>query len=83
MALSCYIGQSMIGGFLFYGIGMGLRLSLGLVYVELTALAVFALQTVLCRYWLRHFRFGPLEWLWCLATYGHYFPIKKSKKVKG
>ena len=24
---------------------------------------------------LRYFRFGPLEWLWRLGTYGHYFPI--------
>lgn len=77
MALSCYIGQSLIGTFLFYGIGMGFGLSLGLVYVELTALTVFALQIVLCRCWLRYFRFGPLEWLWRLATYGHYFPIKR------
>ena len=74
MALSCYIGQSVIGCFLFYGIGMGLGLSLGLVYVELTALAVFVFQTLLCRFWLRYFRFGPLEWLWRLGTYGH-FPI--------
>ena len=77
MALSCYIGQSLIGTFLFYGIGMGFGLSLGLVYVELAALTVFALQIVLCRCWLRYFRFGPLEWLWRLATYGHYFPIKR------
>ena len=76
MALSCYIGQSVIGVCLFYGIGMGLGLSMGLVYIELTALTVFALQTVLCRCWLHYFRFGPLEWLWRLATYGHYLPIK-------
>ena len=63
MAHSCYIGQSLIGCFLFYGIGLGLGLSLGLVYVELTALAVFALQAVLCRCWLRYFCFSPLEWL--------------------
>lgn len=78
MALSCYIGQSLIGIFLFYGIGLGFGLSLGLVYIELTALAVFLFQVLLCRLWLRYFRFGPLEWLWRLATYGHYFPIKRK-----
>ena len=61
-----------------YGIGLGLGLSFGLVYIELTALLVFLLQIVLCRYWLRYFRFGPLEWLWRLATYGHYFPIRRN-----
>ena len=80
MALSCYIGQSLIGVFLFYGIGMGLGLSQGLVCIELTALLVFLLQIVLCRCWLHFFRFGPLEWLWRLATYGHYFPIRRNNK---
>ncbi len=75
MALSCYIGQSLIGIILFYGIGFGLGTSFGLVYVELTALAVFLLQMLLCLLWLRHFRFGPLEWVWRLCTYGRYFPI--------
>lgn len=78
MALSCYIGQSLIGVFLFYGIGLGLGLSMGLVYIELSAIVVFLLQIVLCRCWLHYFRFGPLEWLWRLATYGHYFPIKRN-----
>ena len=76
MALSCYIGQSLIGIFLFYGLGFGLGTTFGLVHIELTAMAVFLFQIVLCRLWLLYFRFGPLEWLWRLATYGHYFPIK-------
>lgn len=75
MALSCYIGQSVVGILLFYGLGLGLGTTFGLIHVELTAIAVFLLQILLCRLWLRYFRFGPLEWLWRLATYGHYFPI--------
>ena len=76
MALSNYIGQSFIGILLFYGLGFGYGTSFGLVYVELTALAVFFLQIVLSSLWLRYFRFGFLEWLWRLATYGRYFPIR-------
>ena len=78
MALSCYIGQSVVGILMFYGLGLGLGTSFGLVHGELTALAVFLFQILLCRLWLRYFRFGPLEWLWRLATYGHYFPILRS-----
>ena len=26
----------------------------------------------LCNYW---FRFGPLEWIWRMLTYGNYFKI--------
>lgn len=77
MALTCYIGQSLTGIFLFYGIGLGLGMSFGLVHIELIALCVFIIQIVLCRIWFLFFRFGPLEWLWRLATYVHYFPILK------
>ena len=80
MALSNYIGQSFIGILLFYGLGFGLGTSFGLIYVELTALAVFLLQIALSTLWLRHFHFGPLEWLWRMATYGHYFSIRKVEK---
>lgn len=75
MALSNYIAQSLIGVVLFYGLGFGLGTSFGLVYVELTAIAVFLLQVVLSRLWLRAFRFGPFEWIWRMLTYGKYFPI--------
>lgn len=77
MALSNYIGQSFIGILLFYGLGFGLGTSFGLIYVELTALAVFLLQIALSTLWLRHFHFGPLEWLWRMSTYGRYFSIRK------
>ena len=77
MALTNYISQSLIGVLLFYGVGFGLGTSFGLIHIELAALTVFLLQIVLSLLWLRHFRFGPLEWLWRLLTYGRYFPILK------
>lgn len=80
MALTNYICQSLIGIVLFYGLGFGLGTRFGLVYIELTALAVFLVQTLLSRLWLRHFRFGPLEWIWRICTYGHYFPIRSSDR---
>lgn len=79
MALSCYITQSLIGVMLFYGIGLGLGTTFGLIYVEMTAVAVFLLQIVLCLLWFRYFRFGPLEWLWRMLTYGRYFPIREQR----
>ena len=75
MALSNYISQSLIGVIQFYGLGFGLGTSFGLVYVELTALAVFLLQIICSRLWLHFFSFGPLEWLWRMLTYGRYFPL--------
>lgn len=78
MALSCYIGQSLIGIVLFYGIGFGLGTRFGLGQIELVALAVFFVEALLCHLWLRSFRFGPLEWVWRLLTYGRYFPIRRQ-----
>lgn len=78
MALSNYIGQSLIGIILFYGLGFGLGTSLGHVFITVIALAVFVLQTLLSALWLKYFQFGPLEWLWRLLIYGHYFPIRRE-----
>ena len=79
MALTNYISQSLIGVLLFYGLGMGLGTSMGLVSIEMTALGVFFLLVLLSRLWLRFFLFGPLEWIWRMLTYGRYFIISSSK----
>ena len=70
MALTNYIGQSAIGMIIFYGVGFKLALSTGLVHVELIAAGVFMFQILFCNLWLRYFRFGPLEWIWRVMTYG-------------
>lgn len=76
MALTNYIGQSVIGMALFYGIGLGWGASIGLAATELVVLAVFAFQVVFCRLWLSAFRFGPLEWGWRMLTYGRWFRLR-------
>ena len=75
MALTCYIMQSVIGAILFYGLGFGLGTTFGLITIELTAVIVFLFQIAVCKLWLHYFRFGPLEWIWRMLTYGRYFPI--------
>ena len=45
------------------------------VYIELTALVVFAVQIAVSGWWLQWFRFGPLEWIWRMLTYGNYFKL--------
>ena len=78
MALTNYIGQTLVGIFLFYGFGLGLGTRLGLWQIELVAVAVFAVQIALSHLWLRKFSFGPLEWLWRMLTYGRVLPIQNS-----
>lgn len=82
MALTNYIGQSVIGMFLFYGIGMGLGASFGLTQTEVTALCVFVFQVLLSSLWLRYCQFGPLEWIWRMLNYGKKLRLTKQKIIK-
>ena len=69
MSLSNYIGQAVVGGFVFYHWGLGLyavsghamSLALGVVFI--------LLQYTFCRLWLRSHKRGPLEQLWHNATW--------------
>lgn len=76
MACTNYLGQSVMGIILFYGIGFGLGNQVGLLGTELIALGVYALQIVFSRVWMRHFRFGPVEWVWRMLTYGQRLPLR-------
>jgi len=69
MALTNYLMQSVFGIILFYGIGFGLGAKVGLVYVELIAIAVFLIQVIYSNIWLNHLQFGPMEWGWRMLTY--------------
>ena len=75
MALTTYVSQSLIGVFVFYGIGLGLSGTIGFAECTAFAAAVLALQCILAAIWLNIFRFGPLEWLWRRATYGTPLPM--------
>jgi uncharacterized protein len=76
MALTNYLGQTIIQSLIFYGWGLALIGRFGLVFLPLFALTIFALQVAFSAWWLRGFRFGPLEWMWRSATYGRAQPIR-------
>lgn len=80
MALTNYISQSVIGMFLFYGIGLGWGAQIGLCYTELIVLFVYGSQMVASRLWLTLFQFGPLEWIWRMLTYGRWFHLVNQQK---
>lgn len=69
MSLTNYIGQSIIGGMLFYGWGLGLYRYSGHTTSLLIGVAAVLLQWLFCRLWLSHYRRGPLEELWHRATW--------------
>lgn len=77
MALTHYIGQTIIAIVLFYGIGFGLGARFGLLGTLVASLVILALQLAASRWWLARFRFGPLEWLWRSLTYLRVQPIRR------
>lgn len=70
MALTNYLTQSLVGTFVFYGVGLGLFGRLAPVQFVGLGLAVFAAQILVSAVWLRLFRQGPVEALWRRLTYG-------------
>ncbi|WP_305804717.1 DUF418 domain-containing protein [Stenotrophomonas sp. YIM B06876] len=78
MALSNYLGQSLLCTAIFYGYGLGAFEQMGRAWQLLFAVVLFALQLGLSHCWLRYFRFGPVEWLWRAATYLHWPPMRRQ-----
>jgi uncharacterized protein len=81
MALTNYVGQSVLCTLIFYGTGLGLGGTMGHTQYLPTGIAVYALQVVTSRLWLGHFRFGPLEWVWRMLTYGKWVPLSRLVKA--
>ena len=77
MALTNYVGQSVICTLIFYGTGLGLGGRMGPTLYLPIAFAVYLAQIAFSRFWLDRFRFGPLEWIWRMLTYGSRFPLRK------
>ncbi|WP_404480508.1 DUF418 domain-containing protein [Novosphingobium sp. BL-52-GroH] len=64
MAFSNYVLTSLVMTFVFYGWGLGLFAQFGPLAQWLFVIGGWALMLAWSLAWLRHFRRGPLEWLW-------------------
>ena len=78
MACTNYLFQSVFGILIFYGVGFGLGGRLDLLQTELVALGVYAFQVGFSTLWMRRFRFGPVEWIWRMLTYGTILPLVRE-----
>ncbi len=76
MALTNYIMHSVILTTLFYGYGFGLFGSVPRSEQMLWVVAIIAVQAVFSIYWLKAFRYGPLEWVWRCLTYLKLQPMR-------
>ena len=76
-ALSNYLLQTLAGLAVFNGVGLGLFGRVDRVGQLGFVLAVWGVQVPASVVWLRHFRFGPVEWAWRSATYGAWQPMRR------
>lgn len=67
MSMTNYVTQGIIGSALFYHWGLYLRL--GITASVFVGVAIFIVQMIACRIWVRHHSHGPLEYLWKRATW--------------
>ncbi|KKB50137.1 hypothetical protein HMPREF1212_03297 [Parabacteroides sp. HGS0025] len=74
MGLTNYIVQSVAGVFIFSGFGLDWS-HLGVFLSVLVCLAYTGIQIVISHYWLKGFRYGPMEWLWRTGTYMKWQPL--------
>ncbi len=78
-AFTNYLLQTVIATTIFYGHGLGLFGSVNRVEQLGIVVAIWVVQVALSVFWLRYFRFGPVEWVWRTLTYGERQPMRSSE----
>jgi len=78
MALSNYLFQSIVCILIFYNFGLGLYGQVGTALGLALAIFIFIVQIFISRLWLKHYQYGPVEWLWKSLTYGKFFKMRNN-----
>jgi len=76
MALTNFILTYVPYSFIVYGWGLGLLGQATPTQMFLVWLVQLPLQAAFSVWWLRRFRFGPVEWIWRCFTYGSVQPLR-------
>ena len=76
MSLTNYLLMAVLLGILAPTFGFGVYKQIGLTLSSFLAVAIYAALMWLSTWWLRRFRFGPVEWLWRSATYAKWHPMR-------
>ncbi|HEX5170212.1 MAG TPA: DUF418 domain-containing protein [Cyclobacteriaceae bacterium] len=75
MGLTTYIMQSFFGLLIFSTIGLGMLDDFGASISFLIAIVIFIVQIVISKFWLQHFNYGPIEWIWRCFTNLKWVPL--------
>jgi uncharacterized protein len=78
MSLSNYLFHNLSVSLMLYGYGFGLYGKIGPFDQMPFLLGLMAFSVAFSFLWLQFFQYGPLEWIWRIATYKKRLPIGKS-----
>ncbi|MCE7043569.1 DUF418 domain-containing protein [Dyadobacter sp. CY312] len=80
MAFTNYVMHTVICTLFFFGYGLNYYATLEYYQIFYVVFAIWILQIFLSPLWLRHFYFGPLEWLWRSLTYWKIQPMRRRNQ---
>ncbi|WP_459501472.1 DUF418 domain-containing protein [Bacillus sp. C1] len=80
MALTNYISHTIVT-LIVFGLFFKNYLPVPLWIGPLFCIGFYTLQIFISKWWLSHYQYGPLEYIWRLGTYGKMMPLKKKSKV--
>jgi uncharacterized protein len=80
MALSNYLGTTILATTLFYGYGLGLYGKLDRAALTIVVLAIWVIILLWSKPWLDHFAYGPMEWLWRSLVRRQMQPIRRDSQ---
>lgn len=79
MGLTNYEMQGIIGAIIFSMWGFGSIFGAwGSTELFLLGLIIYFAQIIISKYWMKHYLYGPLEWLWRSGTYLKWQPFKRK-----
>jgi len=81
MALSNYLGTSIITSLVFCGYGLGLYGKLQRHELYYVVAVIWLLILLWSRPWMQHFHYGPFEWLWRSLVRWKRQPFRKAPAV--
>lgn len=76
MPLTTYLCQSVFAATLYFDWGFGFAKTVSGAGTVAISFGFFAIQLAIAHVWLRHFRFGPADWLWRSIVYGRWQPMR-------
>jgi uncharacterized protein len=81
-ALTNYLLQTVICTALFYSWGFGLFGRVSPAWGLVPTFAIYGAQIAASVWWMKHFSFGPMEWVWRTITYGRRQPMAAPRFIQ-